>query len=183
MVEFMAYVILGMGALAIFHFIYTGIILPSLRFRLRLELFRLRDELREIQISDENKLSPEVFEVLQTLINNTVNLLPRLNAALVHNVTERINSDPVLRHQVDKRLSMIQASNDDRVRRIDLQVGKIISKALRYNMMPLFVYLIPLVIVVWFFGQLAGQIKQISAIPEQEIDHVLPHDVSAGLPA
>jgi len=172
----MAIVILAMAALAAFHFVYTGILLPSIRFSLRLRLYALRDQLRRIQVEDKEAFPAEVFEVLQTGINNSVNLLPRINAFLIHDVAERIKSNAKLKGELASRRAIIEESKDPRVKKIDREIDDVLTKALHYNMLPWSVYLIPLVALVFLLRRLTGQVKEISIIPETKINTVLPPD-------
>lgn len=65
--------------LVVFHFIYDGIIAPSLRHEIRLELFELRDRLRMLKIEHNEQLSDELFAELQDTINKQIRILHEIN--------------------------------------------------------------------------------------------------------
>lgn len=62
---------------AIYHFVYESIIAPNVRLELRFELFKLRDELRNIKLNRElSKEDNEVFSILDETICVAINRLP-----------------------------------------------------------------------------------------------------------
>ncbi len=71
-------------ALAIIHFIYEGIIAPSMRLHYRYRLFTLRDELRFLKATHKDELPDEVFILLQNILNNSITLLHRVNFVAVY---------------------------------------------------------------------------------------------------
>jgi len=57
--------IIVLAGLAVYHFVYEGILAPSFRLKLRFELFELRDELRKLKISHAEDLRDEI-DLIQT---------------------------------------------------------------------------------------------------------------------
>ena len=66
-------------ALVIFHFFYEAILAPSLKFEIKLKLFRLRDELRRIKIENRNLLSDEIFLEIQEGLNRQIQYFDGFN--------------------------------------------------------------------------------------------------------
>src|SRR5437016_3219603 len=105
------------GLIALFHFIYQGIILPSIRQRLRYRLFELRDRLRTLNIRHKNDLQQEVFDYLQRSINNTIKYLHRIDLELI--VTSRaIVKDKDVDEFIKKHNAMLDNCDIDEVRDI-----------------------------------------------------------------
>lgn len=61
--------------LVIFHFIAEGIIAPSERSKIRLELFSLRDRIRMAKIDYRQEFDNELFDHLQDHTNKSIHLL------------------------------------------------------------------------------------------------------------
>jgi hypothetical protein len=80
--------------LAVAHFIYNGIILPMIRFSLRVHLFKLRDQLRNLKIRYDVEISDEVFNLVQASINNTTKLLPQADPWILAMADRKIKSAP-----------------------------------------------------------------------------------------
>jgi hypothetical protein len=87
-------------ALAVFHFIYEGILAPSYKFTARLKLFRLRDELRLIKIENPETLTDELFSEIQETLNRQIHYFDRFNVVNVIRAYKSIKGDAELDQRV-----------------------------------------------------------------------------------
>lgn len=177
----MTYVLFGMLILALIHFVYSGILLPSIRFSLRLRLFALRDELRNLKIENEVDLSDDVFTYVQESLNNTINILPRIDIPTIKLADREIKDHQLIIREVESRISLIEECHVEEVKEIYVEMFKIFRLALLANTGPWFAYLIPAVIVAFPFRKLAEVIQKIVAVPENQIESVLPFDPMASI--
>lgn len=66
-------------ALVVFHFIYDGILAPSFRFELRLQLFQIRDRIRMLKILHGDQLDDKLYFHMQDSVNKQIRLLHNIN--------------------------------------------------------------------------------------------------------
>ncbi|HEX8138696.1 MAG TPA: hypothetical protein VF544_14110 [Pyrinomonadaceae bacterium] len=159
-------------ALAFVHFIYEGIIAPSIRFKLRLELFKQRDELRELKMEQDCELCDEAYSYLQDVLNNTIKHVSHIDLWLVS----------VARHQIDEETREKIAALEKQVEECPIKKVKeisdkqidIIGKALFTNNGGLILYLIPLAVLLAFYQTFVGYAKKVLSLPERDIDRLAP---------
>jgi hypothetical protein len=125
------------------HFIYEGIILPSIRLELRHKLYALRDKLRRLKIEDQN-LPDEVFMNLQDSINGLLNILPLINITFFRRLVREIYSNRDLQKRMDQRVQLYQSINSTEVNGILSALDKTWMYALVLNCMVAILYLLPL---------------------------------------
>jgi hypothetical protein len=159
--------------IALFHWIYEGIILPSLRFSFRCELFELRDALRDLKQKYRNEISDEVFRYLQGSINNGLVLLPITDLRIIY-AARAIERDESLISRLEKREAAISNCKVKEIQEIKNKLGIISIKAFVANTAGSFVYIVP-VLYLWHFShRIFGSIKKLVLIPEQEIEKAMP---------
>jgi len=134
-------------ALAVVHFIYEGIVLPSIRLSLRYKLFALRDELRWLKIDKSSEVNNESFAYLQSAINNSIKLLPAINVKALFSVNKIFEKNPELLKIAKERFEFVYANSTDKMRSIMKDNFKIFTYAFIANNMILFIYLLPIVII------------------------------------
>jgi hypothetical protein len=128
---------------AIFHFTYEGIILPSLRLKLRYQLFGLRDKLRRLKLSEGDKINAEIYHLIQNGIHTTINLLPFATVSLLSKTIDEIRSNADLREKVRERSALIENCQIDELKSIFSDSKDIMAKAFVINSAPLIIYFIP----------------------------------------
>ena len=82
----LTYCLFIFGILALLVWLYQAIILPSIRQRLRFELFQLRDETRELVISGKLKEQSEAFHHLHGSLNVLIKAVPGFDLAFLSRV-------------------------------------------------------------------------------------------------
>jgi hypothetical protein len=179
----MVYLVYIIVFLALLHFIYEGIIAPSLRLKLRFELFRLRDGLRLLKVDRPEDVSDQAFRALQEVINNSLRILHRADIATVWQAHRKIADDPKLARLRDNRVRVLRDELNDTTRQIYAQQTKLFALALLVNNGMLVLYLSPLALVAVFcilLGSVTGSVirklMDIVYIPENQIENVVPAD-------
>lgn len=161
---------------AAFHFIYEGIIAPSLRFNLRFKLFGLRDDLRRLKVGKGGELSDEVFNVMQGVINNTITLLHRTNLDLIVRAEIDLEEDAALRKRVQKRRELLDACPLEEVQRIRKEAGTAMYRAVLINSGGWFVYIVPVFVLIGCASRVQSFVKASLTMPEYEVDRLTPPD-------
>src|ERR1017187_4266356 len=77
------YFLCAFGIISFSVWIYQSILLPSIRQRLRFELFQLRDQTRELVIAGKLKEDSAIFYHLHRQINVLIKAIPALDIAFV----------------------------------------------------------------------------------------------------
>jgi len=147
--------------MAIFHFTYEGIFLPSLRLKLRYELFGLRDKLRRLKVAEGDKIDESVYHLIQNGIHTTINLLPIANMSLMSRTVQEIQSNANLRKTVRERHALIENCQIGEVKEIYEGNKDILTKAFVINSIPLLIYFFPLSILTVVVIALFTKVKRI----------------------
>ena len=164
--------------LAVVHFIYEGIIAPSLRLDLRFQLFCLRDRSRFMKAELEDGFPSDAFCLQQNSINNAISLLPFLNIVLIRQALAAFKKDDALVKQVQERLAIIESCRVPEVQKIEEETNHLLIRALVINNAGLLLYLVPVIVPVALTTQalekLTLWLKKTVAVPEQDIEKVIP---------
>lgn len=170
MVEFFFGIIL----LATFHFVYEGIILPSIRVHLRYRLFALRDRLRYLQLTPGNNLQNDVFDSMQGSINSTIKFLPNINLYLLSVAREAYKKEPELRERVVESQTLLESCSIEEIKAIQRESTNLFGYALIANLGGLLIYIIPILLIPICYKVCRALIQDIVFFPEQEVDKLLP---------
>lgn len=174
----MSTLIILLLAMAIFHFVYDGIILPSLRLKLRFELFALRDEIRRLR--SETKGDDKAFLVLQESVNLSIRILPRATLSTFVKATKQMHENVNLRKTVEERIAIIDRSTISELKTIRSKTADVVMKAIGANSLPLLVYMLPVTVVFVVISMVVSRIKKLIDIsrniplyPESEVEKVI----------
>ena len=170
----MALLFVILAALAFTHFLYEGILAPSLRFELRLKLFALRDELRDLKLKLGDDLSDEVFRDLQNSINGAVMRLNQIDLGLLKTAREAFERDEKLRRRVERRIAMLEACPIEEVRIIRSRHFQLLDYALLINSGGWIPYLIPIVFGFIFADNAKTLVKTVFSLPENDLNRIVP---------
>jgi len=158
---FYAFLLIGM-----YHLIYEGILLPSLRLRLRFRLFEIRDRLRTLKHLDARCCSDQAFNFLQDSINNGLGMLHRTDLIMLFKVEQQIESSELLRNRLEKRNSVLSEVFDPDIIEIRKDINHVARYAVLLNSGGWFIYIIPAMITVLAFGKIKGLVKELLMFPE-----------------
>lgn len=166
----MATLILIFAALAAIHFVYDGIIAPSLRLDLRFRLFKLRDQVRVLRIDQGHQFTEEAYEILEGTINCAIRVLPWTNMELFWEAQRAVDGDPKLRAAIDERSRILDSCNFPEVQEIRHEINRIGMTAFQVNSAGWFIYLFPLA--VWFalFARMKALIQELLLVPQAKIE-------------
>ena len=124
--------ILILTCLAMMHFIYESIILPSIRLSLRFKLFALRDQLRSMVM--QGTASNEVFRIQQSSINNAINMLSWADQAMISRFERQLRDDEAMRKRVEKRVKIVEDYDSEEFQRVVRETSAVFQNAVIANM-------------------------------------------------
>lgn len=158
----------------VFHFFYQGIILPTIRLKIRYQLFELRDDLRKLQITREHEFDFKIFTYLQNAINNVIYLIPKIDPYSLLLVNRRIEEDDKLRKRIEKRITVVELCQLDEIIHIRKRIDFLIFCSATANTGGWQIILLPLTIFLFFWSAVKVILHRVTNIPEPEIERVIP---------
>ena len=147
---------------AIYHFVYESIIAPNVRLELRFELFKLRDELRNIKLNRElSKEDNEVFSILDETICVAINRLPFFNFSSNYDANKEFENNKSFKDRVLKKASLIDNTTIDDFKKINEKVMKTTFKAFLVNTGGFIFMIMPFLILLIILSIFSSSIKKL----------------------
>ncbi len=171
--------------MALLHFIYDGIIAPSIRRQLNFKLFALRDELRTILINDKSSCDDDVYSYIQSALNVILKYAIQFDAFDVYESVKAMESNPDLEKMAKNRLDSITNAVPTRMSDIHDEAIMLSLWMMLVNMGGLVIYLVPILVVMAPAVALSLKLKTfivdsrikattVASIPETEISKIIP---------
>lgn len=155
----MTYFIVTMIIIVTFHFIYDGIILPSIRLHFRNELFALRDSLRNMQINGLITKEDDVaFSIVEGSINNSLNNLHNLNFSMLIRT-------PINHERATLRLEAVNNAKNSEITTIFNSVSGIMLRVFVANMGGWLIYILPIAILINYLNKVRLSVKDLLLLP------------------
>jgi hypothetical protein len=104
--------------LAMWHFVYESLLLPTIRLKYRYKLFELRDQLRRLSIKNDPEINKDVLGLVDHAISTSISRLPFLSITLLFSAKKTVLSNEALRKKVEKQLDDIKACKSREVQDI-----------------------------------------------------------------
>lgn len=143
MITSTTWLIVLLFALALWHFVWDGIIVPSMLIRLRYQLFALRDRLRRLKIEQQDRLSDEIFHMLDGSINDLIDRLPHIDMIAAFKAEWRLREDPCAEDVIGARKAIVQQCGIAEVQDIENKCLALVQAAIGTNSGGWLPYLLP----------------------------------------
>ena len=114
----MAVFILIILGLAIVHFVYEGLVLPTFRLHLRYRLFALRDRLRQLKTKEDNQLDADSYRYLQEALNVMIAFLYRFDFWAALEANSWFRKHPDLQKRAEARIAALNNCNNQEFKKI-----------------------------------------------------------------
>ena len=163
--------------LAVWHFVYETILLPSIRWNLRNELFALRDRLRNVVI-EKQKYDKTVFDLVHNVLNNYINRLHWVDLRFEFKFREILKNNPAIRKEVEQNLQKIEESKNQEIKAVFNQTKSILCRAFAANIGG-FLFYLPLVFIVFSIEKLLSIILKTILAPTKLIREFAPVETSS----
>lgn len=163
-----------MVLLALGHFVYEGIIAPSLRMDLRYKFFALRDELRRLKEAHPAELSDKHYRALEDSINGFIQMLPRFDVGTVIRVNQEIESNPALKREIDERIAFLESCAVPEAKEIRRRSRRLALSALRVNAGGLYLYCFWVILLVKAYDSTDRYLRRVMALSKGNVDQLIP---------
>jgi hypothetical protein len=154
--------------LALWHFVAEAILAPSWRAMLRLRLFAIRDNLRNLRIADS--ISDQEFEESQRRINNIIRLTPAIDFFWMVKTEFKIRKDAALCEKLERRRMEFEANASLEVKELTNQAIKVALDAVGANSVGWMVYLIPIAVCLALWKRARREIRNLAGATDHELD-------------
>lgn len=165
----MSYLIAALAVIAVLHLLFESIIAPSLRMKLRFELFSLRDDLRMLKASRDLSLSDWQFECLQESLNVLIAVLHRFDGAILVTIEHELRHNPLLRAQADACARILDACTSRRARAIRARSVQIAMAALAVNSGGWLIYVLPVLLLAVGYSRIKRLIASALTLSESHL--------------
>src|SRR6266513_6544694 len=119
--------------LVILHFVWDGIIAPSIRLEIRYELFEMRDKLRRLKIQLHDQFNDELFNLLQHILNNELAFLHRARIVDFYRAYKKYGNSKSLQLTFENFQRLVNECSIEDVRKLWERTGLITVCALVVN--------------------------------------------------
>jgi hypothetical protein len=143
----MAYLFVILVVFCFWHFVYEAILLPTLRLKLRFQLYALRDAIRDLKIDQNHRFNDVEFNHMHSIINSMLQILPILDLRFVRRMVREEIKNPDLNSIIEQRRQMIESCSVGRVREIYNELSTWMNYAVLANSFGLLMYLMPVFLI------------------------------------
>ena len=172
----MGILILIFIGIALFHLVYEGIILPSLRFQYRFEYFKLRDDLRDLKFQYGDKLSDAIFNDVDETLSKMIFHIHNISFGLFYKAQRMINKDKELEVYLNKKMELINNCKIDELHKI-LDKSSILSiKLCVFNQGGWLIYILPIILIAATYKSLYDQFEKIIFFPNKDFERAISQD-------
>lgn len=119
--------------IALWHFFYESVLANSLRHGLRYEFFGIRDELRRLNIGKLNNKDQKIYELLDNSICHIINSMSFITYGNYLHLKKIISNDIKLKESIEDVKTMIESSENEKLKEINERIAILGGKALLIN--------------------------------------------------
>lgn len=145
-----ALVFFVMTIVAIVHYFFQSVVLPTLRMAARYDLFELRDRLRKIKATN-SQLSNEVYNIVDQNISNSIAISPQYDLGQLIKFKQAVKANPKLIKHAEALRNKVENCPIQEVKEISYASSRILTKTLFKNSAMLILYLSPILLVLIFW--------------------------------
>ena len=158
MLTVLAWLILGLAVAGFLVWIYQAIILPMEQQRIRFELFKLRDDLRQLVVDEKTKEDSAAFQLLHSSLNAFIRTAPQFDLCLLIKV-EKASETKEQKRRFEHMQEQIHKSIPEVKEVFDKSV-RVMAAALILNSVVLLVWAAPPIILSQGIFHLGSAIKK-----------------------
>lgn len=166
------FLFVALVALALWHFVYEGIFLPSARFRLRFKLFALRDRLRNLKADNPRQCGPAAFDILDESLNWQIEHQYQLTISLLRGANRRYYSDSSFAKQVNDRVARLNECQLPEYIEIRRLAGGLFQEAAFLNSGSWLIFAIPVAVGLAFATKMAEVSGRLVGAPKGELNRM-----------
>lgn len=142
MVYATSWIIFAVFLVALAHFIYEGILAPSIRMKLRYDLYEVRDELRAAWTDNESGLTEDAYMLLQHEINSAIVHLGDLGLSVLIEASRALKKTEIA-ERVDRCKKIRNSCHSERYISLRSRYKHAVAMAWMVNSVGLFAWIVP----------------------------------------
>lgn len=163
-----------LAIVATYHFIYEGIVAPTLRSLLRHRLFVLRDRLRRMNIEGRvSEVDLPLFWYVHDGVNFYLSRLGQLTMTTSSSARRQIRADEELKALIDKRVEALRQCDNREIVKAFMLTSKVIRRAILVNSGGWFIYVVPVLAVLVGIDELMNLAKSLVVTPIRDTRRIL----------
>lgn len=167
-INILAWMIIGLAAAALWHFVFEAILLPTIRQEIQFKLFTLRDELRALKANEPEACGDEPFHLLDTSLSWRMDHLESITISFLKRTRDRLRGDSEFRTEVERRLAVLESCKLPEYVRIRQQSNALTLDIVTANSGGWIVYILPIAYTMFIWDKLKSAVRKVNAMPEQE---------------
>ncbi|MEJ0036462.1 MAG: hypothetical protein WDO68_10300 [Gammaproteobacteria bacterium] len=150
----MIYLMQALMFTAAFHFVYESIVAPEMRSDLRIELRRLREELRAVEGRYPERANRRCFSDLAASLEGLLASLDRFAIVAMLLMERESRGDPKARQEMERRVASLDQCDIPEVRDIRARSVRIAMRAVAINNGGLLLYTLPVALVLAAYSRM-----------------------------
>jgi len=166
--ETFVFIILTIASL---HFLYESVILPSLALKIKYKFSKLKDEV--IMMAVDKKINQEEADYVLRRIDISSRNMQYMTLSTILHTQIFVNKNP---HFKKEGATLQNKIKNERLRKMQVECGKYLFRALIYNSLMWAIYIIPICIVGVAYGRIKKTCKKIidriNTTPEKDFDKI-----------
>jgi|SRR5580704_13209171 hypothetical protein len=168
----LSYVIIGLGAVALWHFIYEAVLLPSIRLNLRFKLFSLRDRLRNLKMECQENCPDDSFHLLDDSLSWQMDNLHKMTFSLLFDTIHLMKKEPALAQEMERREKIYTNCQIPEFIKIRNEQNVIAVHVVGSNSVGWLIYLLPIIFIGALWKRVSGWVKLMGDTPNTELDRI-----------
>lgn len=177
----MSYLLIVLAVWATIHWVYEGIVAPTLRTRARFRLFALRDRLRQERSGKSTALTEHAYREMQESLNAQIRFADRFDFAMFLRANRAFKEDPELRRRAEARAKTVEECKDPQLKSIRSESVALAVRLFAIGSGALLAYAAPIVLVgkcVHYWGvwkeKARANLRKLLMIEEPEWQRITP---------
>lgn len=158
---------------AFWHYIAQRVLVPESRFRVRCELFAVRDKTRRLMIKGSSTKEMRELSILHDRCNTLINRVHHLSADSLYRFHRELEQNEELKTRVEKRANELKSFSPELLE-VHFELSKLIFKAVRANSLGLLPYLAPFFLVGKMLLNAKELAKEIGYVRDSEFNRFVP---------
>lgn len=160
------------AALAVGHWIYEGIIAPTLRTQVDNELFELRDRLRSIKINEGEKCNEDAYDIVDTGINRYIGRTEIVTISFTVWL-KRMQRNPEFLADLKERQRLLKECETAEIMECAERGQALVERALIVNTIPFALQLLPIAAIATMTSVMHRQGRRLFASGTSRTDELI----------
>jgi uncharacterized protein YfiM (DUF2279 family) len=163
---------LVLSAMAVVHFAYEAIVLPSIRAGRRYKLFALRDRLRKLKFASGIAINDEAFNALDSSLSWQLENQHRLTFSMISLAKRAYVEDEDFRREVDRNGKFMESCQLQEFLAIRREAAEHMVGTIAWNCGGVLGYFLPPISVYLSMHHIMRTVVKVVALPERNLERL-----------